>query len=210
MDAHVHFWDPTQLEYFWLTPNAAPLYRAFLPGEIEPELHASGVSRVVFVQASHDPRETAWALALAQRFGWIAAAIGWVDLESPGVDAKLEHFLTDTRFKGVRHPLHTEADTAWLARPAVRRGLAALETKRLLFELVIRPEQLPLVAQTVARHPQLSFVLDHLGNPPVEDNHFKTCCVIGLPAREFTVCDGYFEFPLAEIALSCLELSYTG
>jgi L-fuconolactonase len=68
---------------------------------------------------------------------------------------------------GIRHPLLTEPDPGWLARPLVVRGLAALATAGLCFDLVLRPDQLASAIGAARSVPELTFVLDHLGGPPV-------------------------------------------
>jgi L-fuconolactonase len=165
-DAHVHFWNPAQLNYFWLTPQLEGLYRAFLPSDLEPELHASRVSKVVFVQASHDPRENVFALQLAQRYPWIAGVIGWVDLEAATLGTTLDGLRQDAHFKGVRHLVHIEPDPNWLLRPAVQRGLSVLEERGLSFDLVLRQDQWASALEVARQHPGLTLILNHLGNPP--------------------------------------------
>jgi L-fuconolactonase len=164
-DAHVHFWNPAELNYFWLTPQLERLDRAFLPSDLEPELHASRVSKVVFVQASHDPRENAFALGLAQEHPWIAGVIGWVDLEAATVGASLDRLMQNARFKGARHLVHTEPDPQWLLRPAVQHGLSALEERGLSFDLVLREGQWESALEVARHHPDLTLTLNHLGNP---------------------------------------------
>jgi L-fuconolactonase len=172
-DAHVHFWNPAQLNYFWLTPQLEGLHRAFLPSDLKPELHASQVSKVVFVQASHDPRENVFALDLAQRHQWIAGVIGWVDLEARTVGATLDGLIQDARFKGVRHLVHTESDPNWLVRSAVQRGLSMLEERGLSFDLVLRQDQWASALEVARQHPGLTLILNHLGNPPSDAPSFE-------------------------------------
>ena len=162
IDAHLHLWNPLVLEYFWLEP-LSPLYRAFGPETFELERRAAGVRQAVFVQASHDPRENRMALEWAKQFPWIAGVVGWVDLEADDLNAQLELLTKEPRFKGVRHLVHTEADPRWLLRASVGRGLETLAEHGLSFDLVLRPEQFATVSDVVAAHPNLTFVLDHLG-----------------------------------------------
>jgi L-fuconolactonase len=164
VDAHLHLLDPAALPYFWLEPSNA-LHRAFLPEDFEAIRHANGIGRAVFVQASHSPLETPWALALAARTPWLAGVVGWVNLEAPDVETQLEVWRVDPTFKGVRHLAHTEADPRWWLRPAVQRGVAVLERHGLSLDIVVRPERLRVVAELAARFPALTVVLDHLGNP---------------------------------------------
>ena len=44
---------------------------------------------------------------------------------------------------------------------------------KLAFEVGARAEQLPAVAKLVEQCPEVSFVLDHLGNPRIRDGAFK-------------------------------------
>ncbi len=172
IDTHLHFWNPQRLDYFWLTPKEGMLNRIFLPPELEPTRIQTGVTEAIFVQASHDPRENAFAFELANTHPWITGIIGWVDLLSSRLELDLEAPCQDKRFKGVRHLSHNETDTRWILRPELRRGLAALEDQRLIFELVLRPEQTNHAPELVGLFPNLTFVLDHLGNPPMQETEF--------------------------------------
>ena len=167
-DAHLHFWDPGHIEYFWLKPEQADLYRRFGLEELEPARQAAGVPAGVFVQASHDPRELAWVLGELDRFPWVQGMVSWLDLTAPDLERQARSALRDPRFKGVRHLTHDIPDAGWLARDEVGRGLEVLETLGLSLDLVLRPDQLRLAAGVVARRPGLTVVLDHLGNPPLE------------------------------------------
>jgi L-fucono-1,5-lactonase len=69
--------------------------------------------------------------------------------------------------RGIRHPVLAETDPDWLARPAVLRGLRALAAAGLSFDIVTLPRQLPAAVTAARAVPELSFVLDHLGGPPV-------------------------------------------
>lgn len=171
-DAHVHFWNPARLDYFWLTPQLERLDRAFLPSDLEPALRANRVSKVIFVQASHDPRENAFALELARQQPWIAGVVGWVDLEVATVGASLDSLMRDASFKGVRHLVHTESDPHWLLRPAVQRGLSALEGRGMSFDLVLREAQWASALEVARQHPGLTLILNHLGNPPSDGQGF--------------------------------------
>lgn len=165
-DAHIHLWNPAQVNYFWLTPQLERLNRAILPSDLEPELCASRVSNVVLIQASHDPNENDFALELARENPFIAGVVGWLDLESPSLNTSLENLMQHTVFKGLRHLVHTESDPHWLVRQNVQAGLAALEQHPLSFDLVLRPDQWETVVMVAQKFPNLTLILDHLGNPP--------------------------------------------
>ncbi|GMA15272.1 amidohydrolase family protein [Deinococcus metallilatus] len=161
IDTHIHFWHPEQLHYFWLA-DSEPLCRPFLPEALDAERRAAGVVAGIYVQASHDPRENAWALDLARRVGWIRGVVGWLDLTAP-----LEK-PADPLFKGVRHLTHAIPDRLWLRRADVGHALDRLAEWNLSVDLVVRAEQLPEAERAIREHPGTTFILDHLGNPPLE------------------------------------------
>jgi len=170
IDAHHHLWDPAQGEYPWMTGRFAPLRRAYTPADLLPELTAHGVHATVVVQARADVRETQDLLALAARHPVLAGVVGWVDLTAARVDRQLEALRAGyggQRMVGVRHDVSSEPDPGWLLRSGVQRGLDAVADAGLAFDLEVTPRELPAAARVAAAHPDLRFVLDHLGKPPV-------------------------------------------
>jgi L-fuconolactonase len=49
----------------------------------------------------------------------------------------------------------------------VRRGLKAIGAAGLVYELLVRADQLPMAVKTVEELPEVRFVLDHAGNPDI-------------------------------------------
>lgn len=174
IDSHLHFWNPERIDYFWLGPSTPTLCRTVDLDELEPQRLAAGVTRGVFVQASHDPRELGWVLRELERFPWVRGVVGWLDLTAQNLEIQARAALKDARFKGVRHLTHDVPDAHWLARSDVGAGLNVLETLGLSFDLVLRPEQLSLAAEVMGQHPGLNVVLDHLGNPPLRSGDLNT------------------------------------
>lgn len=171
VDAHHHVWDLTATDQPWLAQSElAPLRRNFALSDLKPEAVAQGVTATVLVQTVTEPEETPEMLALAAADDLVAGVVGWVDLEAPGVRdavAALRQRPGGDLLVGIRHPLLTEPDPGWLARPAVRRGLAAVAAAGLVFDVVGEPRQLAAAVTAAAATPELTFVLDHLGNPDV-------------------------------------------
>jgi L-fuconolactonase len=173
VDSHQHVWDPAAHAQPWLDSDEAlaGLRRVFSIIELAPQAAAAGVVSTVVVQTITEPGETPELLTLARDHPLVAAVVGWADLTAPGVAGALEALRAlpgGEYLAGVRHPLLTEPDADWLDRPAVRRGLAALAATGLSFDLVLQPSQLPSAVRAAASLPELTFVLDHLGNVDVE------------------------------------------
>jgi L-fuconolactonase len=68
---------------------------------------------------------------------------------------------------GIRHLALVDNDPAgWLGSPQVQRGLVAVAAAQLPYDLIFRPEHGDAVLHTVRSHPDMTFVVDHLGKPP--------------------------------------------
>ncbi|MGD8486559.1 MAG: amidohydrolase family protein, partial [Chloroflexota bacterium] len=95
---------------------------------------------------------------------------GWVDLTSPSVGETIDRLRArpDGRWlKGIRHQVHDEDDPDWLLRPDVQRGLRAVGDAGLVYDLLIRPRELPATLELVAGLPGIRFVVDHIAKPPI-------------------------------------------
>ncbi|MFI8193481.1 amidohydrolase family protein [Streptomyces sp. NPDC085946] len=194
VDAHVHVWDLSVRDQDWLSgPGLGPLRRTFTMDDLAPGARAAGVDRVVLVQTVTVAAETPELLALADRHELIAGVVGWTDLTRPDVAGELARLreLPGGRYlKGVRHQVQGEPDPRWLLRPDVRRGLAAVADAGLVHDLVVLPHQLPACVEAAAALPGLTFVLDHLGKPPVASGELEPWAsrVRALAALPNTVC----------------------
>ncbi|MFE7441611.1 amidohydrolase family protein [Streptomyces chartreusis] len=194
VDAHHHVWDLSVRDQDWITgPELRPLRRNFGVGDLAPEARAAGVGRTVLVQTITVPEETPEFLALAAEHELIAGVVGWTDLTRPDIADELSRLreLPGGRYlKGIRHQVQGEADPEWLLRADVRRGLAAVAEAGLVYDLVVLPHQLPACVKTAAGLPELTFVLDHSGKPPIASGSREpwTRDVRALAALPNTVC----------------------
>ncbi|MCP2309399.1 amidohydrolase family protein [Kitasatospora paracochleata] len=171
IDTHQHLWDLSVRDQDWLSgPGLEPLRRDFTLDDLRPLAAAAGVDATVLVQTICVPEETPEFLALAAVDPLVAGVVGWTDLTSPAVAdalAALRKLPGGDRLVGIRHQVQGEADPDWLLRPDVDRGLAAVASAGLAYDLVLRPEQLSAAVVAARGRPGLTFVLDHLGKPPI-------------------------------------------
>ncbi|MCX5054165.1 MULTISPECIES: amidohydrolase [unclassified Streptomyces] len=175
VDAHHHVWDLSVRDQSWI-PELSPLRRNFTLTDLVPEARAAGVDRTVLVQTVTVPEETPEFLELAASHDLIAGVVGWTDLTRPDIAeelARLRELPGGRHLKGIRHQVQGEADPQWLLRPDVLRGLAAVAEAGLVHDLVVLPHQLPACTEAAATLPQLAFVLDHLGKPPIASGALK-------------------------------------
>ncbi|MFF7070697.1 amidohydrolase family protein [Streptomyces pseudovenezuelae] len=192
VDAHHHVWDLSVRDQDWIASDS-PLRRNFTLADLAPEAAAAGVDRTVLVQTVTVPEETPEFLALAAGHELVAGVVGWTDLTRPDIAdelARLRSLPGGTRLKGIRHQVQGEPDPGWLLRPDVRRGLAAVADAGLVYDLVVLPHQLPACVKAAESLPQLTFVLDHLGKPPIASGGPEPWAtdVRALAALSNTVC----------------------
>jgi L-fuconolactonase len=168
VDAHQHFWDPARGDYGWLTPDM-PIHRVYGTDDLRPLLLEAGVDATILVQAAPTVAETDYMLAIARRTPWVLGVVGWIDLEAPNAPDQVRARASDQLFLGVRPMLQDIAQPDWILRRALEPALNAIAAEGLVFDALIKPHQIGVIAELAARHPQLSIVLDHGAKPRLGD-----------------------------------------
>jgi len=187
VDAHQHFWDPAAVEYPWMTEELAPIRRRFMPEDLRPLLRETGVDRTVLVQTRSSIEETRAFLALAESSDFVAGVVGWVDLAGPDVAAAIHGLRSGPgggKLVGIRHQVHDEPDAGWLLGDEVQRGLRAVQDAGLAYDLLVRTRELGAALETVRRHPELRFVIDHIAKPPIESGEVESWAEAMAPFAE--------------------------
>lgn len=169
VDAHHHLWDLEVRDQPWTT-ELPSLRRSFGLAELLPQLAAAGVDRTVLVQTVDVAEETPELLGLAASCPVVSGVVGWTDLTAVGVGDRLAELRAAPGGEwlvGLRHGVQSEADPRWLQRTEVIRGLREVAAAGLVYDLLVTPTQLPAVIDTVHALPEVRFVLDHGGKPPI-------------------------------------------
>ena len=170
IDAHHHLWKYSAAEYGWITRDMTVIRRDFLPADLEPLMHHFGIEATVAVQARQTLDETAWLLELAEKHPLIRGVVGWVPLaEGAGVKRSLERFAAHKRLRGVRHVVQDEADPQYILRKDFNEGASALREFGLRYDILIFERHLPAAIEFVDRHPNQTFILDHIAKPRIKD-----------------------------------------
>ncbi|WP_353945476.1 amidohydrolase family protein [Streptomyces sp. HUAS MG91] len=166
IDCHAHLWDPER-GFGWIRPDS-PHHRAY----DETDLARSGadvdeLTGAVLVEAARgDTGETGALRALRlRRPDLVAGYVGNLHVhgeEGPGRFRELLREWGDTGPNGMRMGGTSLPDT-----PASARALLpVLDASGLVLELNLHHGALAAAADLADRHPGLTLVVDHLGNPP--------------------------------------------
>jgi L-fuconolactonase len=173
VDAHQHFWDPARYTYPWMAGSAmGPVRKRFAPEDLAGELAKSGIDATVLVQTLSSLDESRELLETASHWEWVRGVVGWVDLAADDASDQLDELRGSPggeRLVGVRHQVHDEEDPRWLCRDEVRRGLAAVASRGLTYDLLVRAREIPAAIETAQALAELSFVVDHIAKPRIVD-----------------------------------------
>src|SRR5262245_28572931 len=171
IDAHQHFWRYSPAEYDWIDESMGAIRRDFLPEDAKREMAAAGFGASVVVQVRQTLEETRWLLELADAHPFVAGVVGWIDLQSQAVEDEIDLVAAHPALVGIRHIVQAEPD-GFLARPAFQRGIAALTSRDLPYDVLVYARQLAAAEALISQHPNQRFLLDHLGKPDIRSGHY--------------------------------------
>lgn len=183
VDAHVHLWDLDRISYPWLTPpfsedgpngSVEPIARTYLLDDYLADADGWDVRGIVHVDAGAVPQaalaETQWLQAMADTRGLPNAIIAFAALDDPHVDTLLAAHAAHPAVRGIRHIVNWHPDPRRSYTPrdltqdeAWARGFALLGKHGLSFDLQAYPGQFEGLARLIARHPEVSVVVNHTG-----------------------------------------------
>ena len=177
VDAHVHFWDPGELDYPWL--DAVPSLRCpALPAAYHAAGVGADVDRVIVVEGNCAPLQSGREVELLERLAEvertprIAGIVAFVDLtEETTRDAALEAMGNRSRVKGVRQNIQGQ-EPGFCLQSSFVDGVRAVGRRGLAFDVCITHDQLTDAIDLVSRCPDVRFVLDHCGKPAIRHGEF--------------------------------------
>ncbi|MCL6525032.1 MAG: amidohydrolase family protein [Thermoflavifilum sp.] len=164
IDAHQHFWKYDPVKDSWITDEMQVLKRDYLPEMLHREMTAAGVHQSVAVQATQSEQETQFLIQLATAYRFITGVVGWVDLQSSGLEERLRYYQSVPIVKGFRHIVQDEPDD-FLLRHVVQQGIAQMGKAGFTYDILIYPHQLPAVLKLIEHLPEQPLVVDHLAKP---------------------------------------------
>ena len=165
IDTHLHLIYLDRFTYEWL--DSAGINQQWDAPSYFAEAEALGIEAALHMEcgginpASED--ETAFVLSVHPK---VIGAIAVATPETADFTRQLERFAGLPGVRGIRRVLQNDPDD--LSRDEMfRTNVRRLAEQKLTFDLCVRPSQLPVASKLGAACPNVQFVLDHCGNPPI-------------------------------------------
>jgi L-fuconolactonase len=172
VDAHQHFWYYQPERDSWITDEMSVIKRDFLPEDLSPLLRQNKIEGCVAVQADQSEKETDFLIKCARNNPFVKGVVGWTDLQSPGVQARLEYYYQFQEVKGFRHIIQSEPED-FFDLGSFRKGIGLLEQYNFTFDILIYPNHLPAALSFIKKFPNQPFVIDHLAKPYIKKQQLK-------------------------------------
>ncbi len=180
IDTHTHYYDPSRPEGVpWPDPNDDVLYRSVLPDNFKALAVPEGVVGTVVVEASVWLEDNQWILDLAADEPFIVGFVGNLDIGDEAFTARLDRFAANPLYRGIRS--HA-SKLAGATSNGAMAPLHALAERDLQLDLLLRPEDLSVVAAVAAEAPALRIVLDHLAGVRIDGGAPNAAWLEGLRA----------------------------
>jgi predicted TIM-barrel fold metal-dependent hydrolase len=171
IDSHQHLIEPNRFYYPWIA-EAPQLADIFDLPRYHAESAKTAIQGSILVETDVAQEDQ---VAEANYFCELASdpsnhILGVIASCRPQDEGFTEHIerITCPKLVGVRRVLHVVEDLTSQTE-TFRKNIASLDDFNLCFDLCVRADQLPLAIKLVRATPHTRFVLDHCGNPPIEN-----------------------------------------
>lgn len=176
VDTHVHIWQVPPVAPVGPT---APSFtsrpsEAATAEELLSDMDAHGVDWAVIVQSSFSTWDNGYIADSAASHPRRLIAHGLVDPEDPQNADQARRWMAERGVRGFRfHPVYY--DDAVMTRQANARLWETLEELGAVVQVHMRAIHAPQLDEIAARHPNIPFLIDHMGYPDfAESPHFSS------------------------------------
>ena len=176
VDAHVHLYDTRLFPYAWMK-DVPKLDKPHLPADYRAAIGEAPVEQVVFVEVwidtPHQMAEAEWVSGLFESVPELRGIVAAVPLEDgAGAEGAVARLAEMEHVKAVRRLIEFEPDVDFCLQPGFVEGVKLLAKYDLSFDICVKHFQLANAVELVRRCPEVRFVLDHIGKPPIRAGEF--------------------------------------
>ncbi|MEK7830231.1 MAG: amidohydrolase [Acidobacteriota bacterium] len=175
VDTHQHLWDLDKLPYSW-TARSDKLNRSFRISDYLEATKGIEVVKTVHVEADINeafiPHETRYILELSERDdNPLSGVVANGRPEHDNFREYIREFAGHPNLKGIRRLLQSEPDEL-STTTTFTENIRSLAEFGLSFDICVRDHQLPVAIRLVKECPNVSFILDHCGNPDIKNRNY--------------------------------------
>lgn len=182
VDAHVHFWDPSNNKYPWLCERPlipfrygdySKICRKYYPEDYRKDAKGHDVVKTVYIEAEWDPNdpigEMEFIAQLRLETGWPNVAVAQAWMNRPDVGETLERLASFEFVRGVRHKppgsRTPDGSSSAMLDPIWRKGFSLLKQNGLRFDLQTPWWHLNDAVDLARSYPDTQIILLHSGLP---------------------------------------------
>lgn len=166
IDPHVHVWvhDPA---YPWAKETTKPPSRNATPEMLIALMQANGVERTVLVQYIGYRWDNRYVADTMKKYPGLFHGVARVNPSDPAAPDHLSK-LTGQGFRGVRLSPAADASGDWIRGALMPPLWKRAETLRVPMQILAPVTRMPDIAALAERHPDLTVVIDHMADCPVD------------------------------------------
>ncbi len=165
IDPHVHVWkhDPK----YPFAEGAHPPARDAAPETLLAHMKANGVQRTVLIQVIHYKYDNSFVADVLKQYAGTFQAVCRVDPTDPAAPDHLSK-LTEQGFRGVRISPAANASGDWFRGPLMPPLWKRCHDLKVPMTVLANIGRMPEVAPLLDRTPDLTVVIDHMADCPVD------------------------------------------
>lgn len=166
IDPHVHVWknDP---RFPWAKETAQPPVRDFTPEMLLPLMRANGVSHTVIIQVIYYRYDNSYVADALKRYPKEFRGVARVDPLDPAAPDHLSDLIENQGFQGVRLSPAASAAGDWIEGPLMPPLWKRASVLKTSMNILTSPARLPAIAKLAAQFPDLTIVIDHMADCPL-------------------------------------------
>ncbi|MBM3775642.1 MAG: amidohydrolase [Acidobacteria bacterium] len=167
IDPHVHVWkkDP---RYPWAKETTRPPERDATPEMLLELMRANGVERTVIIQVIYYRWDNSYLAHVLRQYPQHFQGVARVNPQDPGSPGHLSRLVREQGFRGVRLSPAGDESGDWVRGPLMPPLWKRCQSLKVPMTILAPVTRMPDVARLIERHPDLTVVIDHMADSPLD------------------------------------------
>lgn len=169
VDSHVHVWK-TGPRFPFARGAAVPANLDASASSLLEKMRLNGISRTVLIQVIHYKWDNRYLVAVLRAHPGKFAGVCRVDPEDPAAPDHLSSW-TEQGCRGVRLSPAADAGGDWIRGSQISALWKRCQDLKVPMTLLLPVSRLPDIVPLLEKFPELTTVIDHMADCPVDDRH---------------------------------------